>query len=120
MTLQETPEFLPGTNQGADVLTAVTVDVIPAKPATIRVVGVPNAAQPNDADVEICARFHSLTPAEHDVFALVAGGASARDVARQLGMTETASEFLRMKLFQRMAAASLIDLLVMAKICGLT
>ena len=117
--LQETPEFLPAKNQPADVLAIARVDVTP-QPTTTRTVAVPDAAPLNDADVEICARFSGLTPSERDVFALIAAGESGRDVARQLGVTETASEFLRMKLFQKMGAASLIDLLVMAKICGLT
>ena len=119
MTLQETPEFLPERNpETRDVPREPPLDLVE------RIVGettdVPAVAQPIDADVEICARFYSLSPSERDVFALLAAGLGNGDIARRLGTTEMASEFQRMKVFQIMGAGSLIELMVMSKICGLS
>ena len=70
------------------------------------------------ADIEICLRYHGLTAPERDLLALVKSGFGGADVARCLGVPAVGSEFLRMRVFQKMGAETLIDLLIMADICA--
>ena len=130
MTLQELPEFLPERNSET-----ITVSVKPtteaacandrlaaASPATRshqEVRDRPGCAHRHETDVDIYLRFCHLTSAEHDVFALLAEGHGGEGISRRLGVTDLAFEFQRMQVFQKMSASSLVELLVMAKICAL-
>ena len=130
MTLQKQPEFLPKKSSET-----IEVSVEPKAHPTLTnftsaaealatrsqqdVGNRPGRAHRQDADVEIYLRFYDLTPAERDAFALLSEGLGGEEISRRLGLTGTACEFQRMRVFQKMGAASLIQLLVMAKICVL-
>ena len=100
--LQELPEFLPEKRQGRNGRNQTAVFVI--SPAT------------NATTIPISKQPHA---GRGDAFELLTAGLGGGDIARHLGMTDVACEFLRVKVFQKMGAVSLIDLLVMAKIYAL-
>jgi DNA-binding NarL/FixJ family response regulator len=130
MTLQELPEFRSEQSSGT-----FEVSVEPTARPTLanltsatesipiqshqEVCDRPGRAPRQDADVEIYLRFYDLTAAERDAFVLLSEGLGGEVISRQLGLTGTACEFQRMRVFQKMGASSLIELLVMAEICVL-
>ena len=124
--LQELPEFLPErSSETADSVrpelseAAMTLAGAQRPQPDSSVRDIPGHERRHDTDIEIHLRFCSLTPAERDAFELLTAGLGGGDIARHLGMTDVACEFLRVKVFQKMGAVSLIDLLVMAKIYAL-
>lgn len=72
-------------------------------------------AQEEAADVR--ARFASLTARERQVFRLVAGGTSNKNIARQLDLSEKTVEFHRSKVMAKMRAESVADLVRLSLQC---
>ena len=60
-------------------------------------------------------RFHSLTPREREVFALVVQGLLNKQIAGQLGTAERTVKIHRSQVMRKMDAASLPDLVRMAE-----
>ena len=63
---------------------------------------------------ELRARHEALTPREREVFVLVARGLLNKQVAHELGISEITVKVHRRKVMEKMAAASLPDLVRMA------
>ena len=68
---------------------------------------------------ELRARHEALTPREREVFVLVARGLLNKQVAHELGISEITVKVHRRKVMEKMAAASLPDLVRMAARLGL-
>lgn len=66
---------------------------------------------------DVRARFESLTPRERQVFRLVAGGISNKNIARQLDLSEKTVEFHRAKVMSKMRAESVADLVRLSLQC---
>jgi len=63
----------------------------------------------------LSARYEGLTPRERDVLPLVVSGLLNKQAAAELGITEVTLQLHRRSLMQKMAAASLADLVRMAE-----
>jgi FixJ family two-component response regulator len=70
-----------------------------------------------DESASVRARFQSLTPRERQVFRLVAGGTSNKNVARQLDLSEKTVEFHRAKVMAKMGADSVAELVRLSLHC---
>ena len=66
------------------------------------------------------ARYDLLTPRECEVFPLVTSGLLNKQIAAELGTSEKTIKIHRAQVMQKMAAASLADLVRMAEKLGLT
>ena len=64
-------------------------------------------------------RCSSLTPREHEVFALVTSGLLNKQVGAELGTTEKTVKVQRARVMQKMRAASLAELVRMAQRIGI-
>ena len=73
---------------------------------------------PHPVDMTVWARFRDLSPIEREMVTSLAEGQSGEEVSRRLGIPELAGEFCRGGVFRKMGAESLVDLLIMARICG--
>src|SRR5262245_57911043 len=61
------------------------------------------------------ARYSALTPRERDVFPLVVSGLLNKQAAAELGISEVTLQIHRRNVMQKMAAASLADLVRIAE-----
>lgn len=68
---------------------------------------------------DLNSRYSSLTPREHEVFALVAQGLLNKQIAYQLGNTERTVKEQRRSVMEKMGADSLADLIVAAARLGI-
>lgn len=68
---------------------------------------------------DLNSRFASLTPREHEVFALVAQGLLNKQIAYELGNTERTVKEQRRSVMEKMGADSLADLIVAAARLGI-
>ncbi len=68
--------------------------------------------------VRLKARYARLTPREREVFALVAAGLLNKQIGAELGAAEKTIKQHRGRIMQKMEAASLADLVVMAATLG--
>jgi FixJ family two-component response regulator len=66
-------------------------------------------------DAELHARYQSLTPREREVFALVAAGLLNKLVADRLAIAEKTVKIHRGRVMEKMGAASVADLVRMAR-----
>lgn len=79
-------------------------------------------AQSRQDDAEranVINRFVHLTPREQEVMALVVGGKSNKEIARQLAISHRTVETHRARIMEKMAANSLPELVAMAAACGI-
>jgi RNA polymerase sigma factor (sigma-70 family) len=68
---------------------------------------------------EILRRIDHLTPREREVFALVVAGKLNKQIAHQLGTSEKTIKVHRARVMDKMQAASLADLVLLAQAAGL-
>jgi FixJ family two-component response regulator len=97
--------FLPKPFTGDQILAAVTEALALSREL--------DSARREDAEVR--ARYQSLTPRERDVFVLVAAGLLNKLVADRLGIAEKTVKIHRGRVMEKMRAASIADLVRMAK-----
>jgi len=64
-------------------------------------------------------RFDSLTPREREVLPLVVAGRPNKQIAAEIGTSETTAKVHRAQLMRKMGAASLPDLVRMAGKMGI-
>jgi len=69
--------------------------------------------------VELRERFDSLTPREREVLPLVVAGLPNKQIASEIGTSETTAKVHRAQLMRKMGAASLPDLVRMAGKIGI-
>jgi len=69
--------------------------------------------------VELRGRFDSLTPREREVLPLVVAGLPNKQIASEIGTSETTAKVHRAQLMRKMGAASLPDLVRMAGKIGI-
>jgi len=68
---------------------------------------------------EIFGRLATLTPREREIMGLVASGLSSKVIARELEISFRTVEGVRARIRDKMQADSLLELVDMARICGL-
>jgi DNA-binding CsgD family transcriptional regulator len=64
-------------------------------------------------------RFETLTPRERDVFAKLITGASNKEVGRRLGISPRTIEIHRARIFKKLGAKNVADLVRMAMRLGI-
>jgi len=67
------------------------------------------------ATAAIQARFNTLTPREREVMALAVTGRLNKQIAAEIGVSENTVKIHRGNVIRKMAAASLVDLAMMAE-----
>ncbi len=65
-----------------------------------------------------CERYARLTPIERTVCQLLAEGHDERAIADVLAIDLIAAEFYRCKVFRKMEVTELMDLVLLARACG--
>lgn len=65
-------------------------------------------------------RVESLTPREHEVMQLVTAGLLNKQIARQMGITETTVKVHRGRMMEKTQVASVAELAVLCERCGLS
>jgi two-component system response regulator FixJ len=75
---------------------------------------------PDRATRDLLARYERLTQRQREVMALVTTGLSNKEIARRLGISTRTAEGHRLRVMERMQAASLWELTEMARVCTLS
>ncbi|WGD56734.1 response regulator transcription factor [Bradyrhizobium sp. CB1650] len=73
----------------------------------------------DQSDLDIQARFESLSPRERQVMALVTGGLMNKEVAHRIGISEMTVKIHRGHMMRKMGVKSLADLVLIAENLGI-
>ena len=103
-------EFLPKPFRDQDLLDAVRQAIDRDREARSR----------ENEMAELRERYSSLTPREHDVMKYVVRGLINKQIAAEIGITESTVKLHRGRLMHKMKADSLADLIRIAERFGLT
>jgi len=74
-------------------------------------------ADSDPADTEILERYERLTPRQREIMNLVTSGLSNKEVARKLDISIRTAEGHRLRIMEKMQAASLWELTRLAQVC---
>jgi len=78
-----------------------------------------HSRQDNIQRIAIRNRFSRLTPREREIMEFIVVGKSNKEIAKELNISHRTVEIHRARVFDKMEANSLPDLIAMAVVCGI-